>query len=441
MSNPLGESQGQDVHHMGELRGNTSAIDRFRSDLQRTTGFMTYLEYLKTLHIANGTSVQDEEEHDCGLQGLKQALQQRQGVDATDNSCVIFDVQRTNGSASQVGMHLHIDMTGLPDPSYSLPYGRGNLLDESLTVSEALESPLEEGSIRVVVWYMAYMTPFPGWIDALGLKVQIPPSFFEQLLRTKNTAESRRASPQQFIIGNAVAIECTYQPRAASPNATIMIIAFTNPPCKRSSAKQYLDKQMRRFPPFGKPNRGDGMYKVNRSLGLMQYVQLFNQYLSLHNVADLNPTQMLYTSLLPLFTLNILDLEDYHCHAWSLLRALESGVSLKQKDEGHQYDLYSKLDQSRTQLRVAIEDSEDGHRHFLRHVLSKPAKDWFHTQVHRNNEIEWEAGVLYARRLEAEIRDYMQLVAGRFSIDESRKAIELSNVQIQEGKQGLLVIQ
>ena len=39
-----------------------------------------------------------------------------------------------------------------------------------------------------------------------------------------------------------------------------------------------------------------------------------------------------------------------------------------------------------------------------------------------------------ACRLEAEIRDYLQVQAGHLALLESRKSIELSNYQIQESK-------
>ena len=42
-----------------------------------------------------------------------------------------------------------------------------------------------------------------------------------------------------------------------------------------------------------------------------------------------------------------------------------------------------------------------------------------------------------ARRLDTEVRDYLQLVVGNLSLEESRKSIELSNQQILEGKRGL----
>lgn len=41
-----------------------------------------------------------------------------------------------------------------------------------------------------------------------------------------------------------------------------------------------------------------------------------------------------------------------------------------------------------------------------------------------------------ARRFESELRDYLQLEGSRLALEESKKSIELSNYQIQEGKRG-----
>ena len=41
-----------------------------------------------------------------------------------------------------------------------------------------------------------------------------------------------------------------------------------------------------------------------------------------------------------------------------------------------------------------------------------------------------------ATRLEAEIRDYLQLQTGELALEESKKSIELSNFQIEEAKRG-----
>lgn len=41
-----------------------------------------------------------------------------------------------------------------------------------------------------------------------------------------------------------------------------------------------------------------------------------------------------------------------------------------------------------------------------------------------------------ASRLEGQIRDYLQLRTGELALEESKKSIEVSNQQLQEGKRG-----
>ena len=56
--------------------------------------------------------------------------------------------------------------------------------------------------------------------------------------------------------------------------------------------------------------------------------------------------------------------------------------------------------------------------------------------VFRNTRTDHDALISEARRLEAEIRDYLQFEVGDLSLRESKKSIELSVSQIQEAKRG-----
>lgn len=80
----------------------------------------------------------------------------------------------------------------------------------------------------------------------------------------------------------------------------------------------------------------------------------------------------------------------------------------------------------------------DGLQFFRNRVIVNSGAQWLTSPPYLIIEQYWKDAVNSAHRLELEIRDYMQLVGG-LSINESRKSIELSNVQIQEGKQGLFI--
>ena len=87
-------------------------------------------------------------------------------------------------------------------------------------------------------------------------------------------------------------------------------------------------------------------------------------------------------------------------------------------------------------LRRMIEDSEDSSLRlrncmhpFLRH-------DTPQSQSLMTLEVDLQQVRLEATRLEAEIRDYLQLQTGESALQESKKSIQLSNFQIEEAKRG-----
>ena len=107
-------------------------------------------------------------------------------------------------------------------------------------------------------------------------------------------------------------------------------------------------------------------------------------------------------------------------------------------------NISSKLHQERFWLRRSVEDSNDGMNHFERYISAKDAN--YIPESSAYLEIKQETGQIHdeARRLDAEVRDYLQLVVGNLSLEESRKSIELSNNQITlsnnqiiEAKRGL----
>ena len=99
--------------------------------------------------------------------------------------------------------------------------------------------------------------------------------------------------------------------------------------------------------------------------------------------------------------------------------------------------IYSEIRQDRLRLRAMVEDSEDGLNHFLRYIHSQTSADWPLNKSWLRVEGNLRTTHEEARRFEAQIRDYLQLHVGELALQESKKSIELSNRQIEEGKRGL----
>lgn len=70
------------------------------------------------------------------------------------------------------------------------------------------------------------------------------------------------------------------------------------------------------------------------------------------------------------------------------------------------------------------------------YIRSQQGKEWLEGNVYLSMIQACKHVIDEARRLESEMRDHLQLQVGNLSLEESRKSIELSNFQVQEGKRG-----
>ncbi|KAF6218137.1 hypothetical protein HO133_006096 [Letharia lupina] len=92
------------------------------------------------------------------------------------------------------------------------------------------------------------------------------------------------------------------------------------------------------------------------------------------------------------------------------------------------------LDIQRLNLRRILEEGETHVSQILRYLLSEVDFDWSEEPSYVSIKADWRSLIDEARRLEAEVRDYMQLQVGNLSLEESRRSIELSNIQIRESQ-------
>ena len=100
-------------------------------------------------------------------------------------------------------------------------------------------------------------------------------------------------------------------------------------------------------------------------------------------------------------------------------------------------DASSYLTIKRFKLRRHIEDFEADKIQFIDYACGYQQDVWSKDPICRRVDYIWKDCVRDARLIETEIRDNMQLLAGQASLEESKKAIEISNNQIQEGKRGM----
>ncbi|KAF6236376.1 hypothetical protein HO173_005467 [Letharia columbiana] len=85
-------------------------------------------------------------------------------------------------------------------------------------------------------------------------------------------------------------------------------------------------------------------------------------------------------------------------------------------------------------LRRTLEEGEAHVSQILRYQPCEVDLDWSKAPSYVSIKADWRSLIDEARRLEAEVRDYMQLQVGDLSLEESRRSIELSNIQIRESQ-------
>ena len=112
-------------------------------------------------------------------------------------------------------------------------------------------------------------------------------------------------------------------------------------------------------------------------------------------------------------------------------------------DNKLRYGSGRELDSQRLLLRRTLEKGEDQVTKIFRYLDSEIQADWSKEPSYVSIKADWKALTEQAHRLETEVRDFMQiqvgnlsLAASRTSLEESRRSIELSNIQIRESQSG-----
>ncbi|KAL8754192.1 MAG: hypothetical protein Q9184_005192 [Pyrenodesmia sp. 2 TL-2023] len=428
----------------------------FSEELEAETGFSCYEDYAE----ASGR------EHGSDRLALISMGYLREGTGVyAPSHCCVMDVSKEN-PARELNVRLNLSSSSEADwPEGSNRDIRGSERATALELLKGLKSPVKDGSVRVVTWFTQARNLISEWVDIIGIGLQVPSSFFTAVThkfgspykfpnahdardrvvyslanRFAYPAANRFAYPQHLVIGSAVA---TLLHNNGS-DAPIILIAYSLDPTMFSRGQKIsklLELDAEQNLPFAFPN-------VNRlweSRTLCKdlsahYQRLLRANLEQDASSNLSGQDPFYLSLLPLFVIASMSVQVMHGDVeWSLFmlhdkndhRNLRLGneASIRSRNE-----TYNDLDQKRYQLRRAVEENENDQQFFLDYVVSNGNKDWLDRRAYRTTAAYSELTSKVAKRLEAEVRDYMQLVVGVLSIEESKKSIHLTSTQLDEGK-------
>lgn len=426
-------------------------------EVKAETGFSTYKSFLEALKKK-------------GLQygDLLGELQRYGGRDdwyySHEASGTIFVVDILSDGSTSISLERQLNNAGTKGPSFERVMVQTNR--KSVTsLLQNLRSPPENVPARIVIWSMPWNAPLcPEAIDALGLGLNIHPSFFEALLSiTKPSYESlpsfktglmEPSGSGHIRIGDNVAtVARNYRPGRRAPSVLIFAgshdlryASWGNPDGKEArhhfTVKNFLREEVLKMEISGSAS----LYRwatehprthMDRTTSgpPNYYLQLFSKYVQKGCSFDSKDITPLWIAMLPLLHLEILRLHAQCGFVRSVMLQEQYGVEFPNKySDLEKQDCYQVLDKQRFWLRRRLEALEEGKDCFVELVRSQNAEEWLKSQIWLSQDESIREALAKAQTVDAEVRDYMQLQIGNLSILESRKSIQLSNQQFDEAK-------
>ncbi len=350
---------------------------------------------------------------------------------------------------------------------------RASRLDAlGLGILQSLQHPPRDVCVQVFIWQV-YGTEdiSQQLVDAFGLGLGISPQFFKALnllakgkpaeedIPTHKT-ELRPLRSDFIVMGNAAITISRYQDRGENSVPVVLIAGNLSPKTRTDSVLDCVDQELREAPtsklPMGEVpdsrepdsqtmsidrympcDRSSQLYDflsgtVREFTGFdtwfFSYCELLGQLLRRDDIQRKSDNTLSFVAILPVLQLDGLWIRK----SCRLLR-------LKLPNLGSDADVdITGVHADRRSLRRLVEDVEDSLDHLRMHVTWEGIKKCLKQPIYKNVEQQVKQCCRQARRLEAEARDSLQLEAGLLALQESRKSIELSNYQIQEGKRGEL---
>ncbi len=310
---------------------------------------------------------------------------------------------------------------------------------------EALREPPANVCVQLVVWSCWCFFPNQEMADALVLGLKLDPQLLEDASHIHEDQYPRkgfRTSQIKYVIGNGTVavLSPDFMPEGKN-TVPVLLIAYQNAKFPGEgtigdflAVGDYWKPPVRRSAPGGMSFRemgNDGLEKIGRS-----YARSVQQFIFQGRSATPSKAFSLLAAMSPL-----LDIEAYRLREASmLLRDIYAELSRWKISgpESYYKDLSKDLYVQRFKLRRTLEEAGSHASQLFSYLGSRVALDWSKENSYASLQADLRSLTDEARRLETEVRDYMQLQVGNLSLEESRRSIELANLQIRESKSGRL---
>ena len=429
--------------------------NRLWRNIQAQTGFNSYGEYVQAYK---------EREDRSDLEVLKRWIGLATKSHAY-NICSIIDVLAHEDSLPQLSIRYH------SEPGYEL--------------LAALRQPPKHVCIQVLIWSIPILEISSMVLDMVGLGLRIDPQFVLALIKTlrcnqqagdsveidsfHEAIDNRPLRRNHVVIDHAVATFVGQYPFDMPAAAPIILIAgdislqdksdlvllsqlrdgISDVDFRRAVEQKWdfinvASQSVNESPPFTNPSPRGNSPSVHLTLPWVAegkwgalYKESFNAFAGYNPKFTSCTAAIIAGVLMPMLEMNCFKIKAQSIRLRQRFLALQGRMD--KENPNHQLVNYasSELHRARFLLRRSVESSDDDMSHFERYISAEDANYLPESSAYL--KIKQESDWIHneARRLDIEVRDYLQLVVGNLSLEESRKSIEVSNQQILEGKRGL----
>lgn len=414
---PLSATQDEETRRLNEA-------NQLRVDLKTETGYGSYVEY---------ASAHEE---------LRSAL----------HSCFLDDL-RDPPSANYKSTCFILDLSRAPDSPATFSF-RCRTSSASNTLAN-LRHPPAQSSVQVLLWSISQTDP--EMVSALGLGLRLNLPYFEAVYEKVIHPQQRRRSEGIFSLEHPNISHGYWRPFAPtylevdgkimtisghrSPNqicsVPVVLIAGSDWKIERVSEEigdvlpipdGAVDTTSHEIPEPPQWRQCDDEVR--------DYARLLQWCLPRGDESAGSSATLMFDALILLLYRSALRINAQCSQArFTYLELLDPFASRADK-LWYKNILLSELYQQRLSLRRAIEDSEGDTTEFLTYIELHAMEEWLPSFTQLSKRVKGGRDAAY--RLEVEIRDYLQIQAGEMGLQESRKSIQLSSIQIEESKRGSL---
>ena len=309
-------------------------------------------------------------------------------------------------------------------------------IDSATRVVTSLRQPPANVTIQIVLWNSSDSLN-KGTVNVLGPALNMNPRFWGALCSKRRP----QFDPRHIRIGGFVATVVRHYKPDELEAVPIVLIACDGWELLLERAVDeeigdvyplqdpILDPTIDLIPPF-RPGGTLGLpphITHQERHGPTTYLRVLKLCLDKEEEQADDVTKLILKPLIPLLYLSVFSIRNCCENLRSKYRYLLWNAA-------NNYEDVNVLPDERHRLRALVEESEDDLIYFRRYVCS-------HISTERISDKSWrkaEADLIQmhqeAGRLESQLRDYMQFQVGELALQESKKSIELSNQQMEEGK-------